>query len=79
MYTQNRRAALLAPLLSPHAPPLPEDAFLPQCDVAALGPFPLLRLLLGVDARATLALLAGAFQVGVWMLIDWFLEMFTCM
>ncbi len=62
-HPNNRRAALLAAVLGRDPPPLPEDAFVPQCDVQALGAYPLLRLLLAVDARATLTLLALAFQV----------------
>lgn len=61
--TNNRRAALLRLLLRRSPPALPDDAFLPQCDVGALGPHPLLRLLLCVDAPSALALLAKAFQV----------------
>lgn len=62
-----KRAALLRRLLPRAPPPLPDDAFLPQCDVGALGPYPVLRLLLAVDARSTLALLARAFQVTIYL------------
>lgn len=43
---------------------MPVDSFIPSCDIEALGPYPILRLLLTVDAQATLDVVAAAFQVG---------------